>query len=85
MEGRRNPGQHLPVHTETQTTRGRVERWKNIDGRFVLKSPGQITGKHVLLVDDVITTGATLESCGTELLKAGNVSLSIASLCHAFS
>lgn len=74
-----------PEHTETQTKKGRVERWKNIEGKFLLKNPEVITNKHILLVDDVITTGATLESCGTELLKAGNVTLSVACLCYAFS
>jgi ComF family protein len=70
-----------PQHTETQTHKGRIERWKNMEGKFVLTKPGAIEGKHVLLIDDVITTGATLESCGSELLKAKNVQLSIASLC----
>lgn len=74
-----------PIHTDTQTTKGRIERWKNIEGKFELKDPAAIAGKHILLVDDVITTGATLESCGAELLKAGSVELSIACLCHAFS
>lgn len=72
-----------PEHTETQTHKGRIERWKNIEGKFILTDPESITGKHILLVDDVITTGATLESCGSELLKAENASLSIACLCVA--
>jgi ComF family protein len=70
-----------PQHTETQTKKGRIERWKNIDGKFILDNPAAIQGKHLLLVDDVVTTGATLESCGHELLKTDNVQLSIASLC----
>lgn len=72
-----------PQYTETQTRKGRIERWKNMEGKFVLTDPGIIAGKHVLLVDDVITTGATLESCGSELLKAANTRLSIACLCSA--
>jgi ComF family protein len=72
-----------PQHTETQTRKGRIERWKNMEGKFLLTDPASITGKHILLVDDVITTGATLESCGIELLKAENVTLSIACLCFA--
>ena len=72
-----------PEHTETQTKKGRIERWKNMEGKFVLKNAGAIRNKHLLLVDDVITTGATLEACGNELLPAGNVQLSVATLCVA--
>lgn len=72
-----------PQHTETQTRKGRIERWKNVDGKFVLHNPDQIRDRHILLVDDVITTGATLESCGQELLKADNIMLSVATLCIA--
>ncbi|MEI9944076.1 MAG: ComF family protein [Chitinophagaceae bacterium] len=72
-----------PQHTETQTRKGRIERWKNMEGKFVLADHSAIAGKHVLLVDDVITTGATLEACGSELLKAENVQVSIACLCDA--
>lgn len=72
-----------PQHTETQTQKGRIERWKNMEGKFVLAAPQNINNKHLLLVDDVVTTGATLEACGAELLKAENVRLSIATLCLA--
>jgi ComF family protein len=72
-----------PEHTETQTKKGRIERWKNIEGKFFLAKPELIENKHILLVDDVITTGATLEACGNELLKAANCTLSIAGLCVA--
>jgi ComF family protein len=72
-----------PQHTETQTRKGRIERWKNIDGKFVLTDISQVRNKHLLLVDDVVTTGATLESCGIELLKGENTSLSLATFCIA--
>ena len=72
-----------PDHTETQTHKGRIERWKNIEGKFRLIDPAAISGKHLLLVDDVVTTGATLESCGSELLKARDLTLSLACLCYA--
>jgi len=72
-----------PQDTETQTKKGRVERWKNIEGKFILKDANAIANKHILLVDDVVTTGATLEACGIELLKAQNTKLSIATLCVA--
>lgn len=72
-----------PQHTETQTKKGRIERWKNMEGKFILSDPDAIKNKHLLLVDDVVTTGATLEACGNELLKAENVRLSLATLCTA--
>lgn len=72
-----------PEHTETQTHKGRIERWKNIEGKFVLTDPKPLVGRHILLVDDVVTTGATLESCGSELLTAKDLHLSIACLCYA--
>lgn len=69
-------------HTETQTHKSRIERWQNMEGRFELKNEAAIEGMHVLLVDDIVTTGATLEACGKELLKAKNVRLSIGALCR---
>lgn len=69
-----------PRATETQTRKGRIERWKNIEGKFVLNRPELIHGKTVMLVDDVVTTGATLEACGSALLSAGNLVLKIAAL-----
>jgi ComF family protein len=70
-------------HTDTQTKKGRMERWRNMQGKFELLNPGKIQGKHVLLVDDVVTTGATLEACGHELAAANNAKLSVATLCYA--
>lgn len=70
-------------HTDTQTMKGRLERWQNMEGKFELIDPVSIKNKHVLLVDDVVTTGATLEACGLELLKADNVQVSVATLCYA--
>ena len=72
-----------PQHTETQTKKGRIERWRNIEGKFQLVDSNAVQNKHLLLVDDVVTTGATLEACATELLKAYDVKLSIATLSKA--
>lgn len=69
--------------TETQTKKHRIERWENVEGSFVLKNPGALKDKHILLVDDVVTTGATLEASGAALLKAENITLSIATLTTA--
>lgn len=69
-------------YTETQTKKGRIERWQNIEGKFELIKPEKIRNKNILLVDDVITTGATLEACGQEILLA-TPKLSIATLCYA--
>ena len=70
-------------HTESQTSKSRTDRWQNMEGRFEVQWPAGITGKHLLLVDDVITTGATLEACGQALLQTPGVTLSIATLCYA--
>lgn len=73
-----------PEETETQTKKNRVERWQNMQGKFKLVDASAIEGKHVLLIDDVITTGATLEACGREILEAKNLRLSVATLCFSF-
>jgi ComF family protein len=72
-----------PRHTATQTKKGRIERWKNVADRFMLVDPAPLKNKHVLLVDDVVTTGATLEACGHELIKVENARLSVMTLCIA--
>ena len=69
--------------TETQTKKHRAERWENVDGSFALKNEQVLKGKHLLLVDDVVTTGATFEASGNTLLKIEGVQLSIAALAVA--
>ncbi len=67
----------------TQTRKQRYERWENVEGVFGIRDPERIEGKHVLLVDDVITTGSTIEACATELLKLPGVKVSVAALATA--
>jgi ComF family protein len=71
------------IPTETQTKKHRAERWQNVEKSFTVLQPEYLEGKHILLVDDVITTGATLEACASEILKVNNVSLSVATLAKA--
>lgn len=57
-------------HNETQTHMTRDERWTNVQGIFAVRRPECLAGRHVLIVDDVITTGATLMSCAETLSSA---------------
>ena len=69
--------------TETQTKKSRFERWENVGEVFGVREPEKLDGKHILLVDDVLTTGATLEACASVLHAATNVKISIATLAYA--
>lgn len=69
--------------TETQTKKNRFARWKNVKEMFHLVQPENIAGKHVVIVDDVITTGSTLEACIIELKKAENVKVSVIAMAVA--
>jgi ComF family protein len=71
--------------TETQTHKSRIQRWKNMAATFQICRRPEILGKHVLLVDDVITTGASLEACARVLLSVQGVKISIACLAHTVS
>jgi ComF family protein len=70
---------------ETQTHKTRQERWENMQNVFKVTNTTQIEDKNILLVDDVITTGATLEACAAELQKIKGTSISIATLAWAIS
>lgn len=65
---------------KSQTQMGRRERQENVADVFEVKNLDGIHGRHLLLIDDVVTTGATITACARELLKAGDVTLSILSL-----
>jgi len=69
--------------TETQTKKHRIERWQNVEGSFDVVNEQELKGKHVLLVDDVVTTGATLEACGSRIMQIKGTRLSIATLAIA--
>jgi len=69
--------------SDTQTNKQRYDRWANVEGIFRVKNGETIKGRHVLLVDDVITTGSTIEACAAELLKIPGVKVSVASLATA--
>ena len=69
--------------SDTQTRRSRYDRWVNVEGIFSVAGLERLEGRHVLLVDDVITTGSTLESCAVELLKVDEVRVSVAALAVA--
>ena len=79
----------IPINTKalkrtrfdkSQTRLSKTERMDNVDGAFQLKRPEDIQGKHILLVDDIITTGATITACAKELMKAGDVKFSVVSV-----
>lgn len=73
---------HRVAKSETQTRKSRDERWANVSGIFECEDKA-LSGKNVLLVDDVITTGATMESCAEAVLGAGAESISFAVLATA--
>jgi ComF family protein len=69
--------------TEPQTTLSRTERQKNIKGAFSIRHPEKIKGRKILLVDDVYTTGATVNECARVLLKAGAKFVDVLTLARA--
>lgn len=69
--------------SETQTRKSRLERWLNVSTIFEVPDAGKIKDKNVLLVDDVVTTGATLEACAEVIFQAGCKSLSVGAIAVA--
>jgi ComF family protein len=69
--------------SETQTRKSRFMRWQNVNEIFEVREPGKITGSQILLVDDVVTTGATLESCVNALSVIPGVKICLATIAYA--
>lgn len=80
-----NMSRHIVRHkaTETQTKKQRFERWENVEDVFEVTETSVFEYKHILLVDDVITTGATIEACGKKILAIAGCKLSVASIAFA--
>ncbi|GAB2774513.1 ComF family protein [Hymenobacter luteus] len=71
------------TRTESQTRKSRLQRWQNVAEVFEVARPELIAGRRVVVVDDVLTTGATLEACATVLLAAGAATVSVATIATA--
>ncbi len=70
-------------HNNTQTNKGLFNRWTNVNSIFCIENPQKIANKHVLLIDDVITSGSTIEACAQQVLTVTNTKVSIATLAIA--
>ena len=72
------------IFTESQTRKSRLERWENVANVFAVRQPELLADKHLLLVDDVITTGSTIEACAVSLAQQlPNVRVSVAAMAWA--
>ena len=77
--------QHLirTENTESQTKKSRFARYENLKDAFIINNAFELIQKHIILVDDVMTTGATMEACSNELLKIEGLKISICTLAYA--
>ena len=72
------------INTESQTKKGRFKRWQNVNSTFKIIDSEVLIGKHILLVDDVATTGATIEAIGIQLQQLRGVKLSLLTIAATF-
>lgn len=70
-------------NTDSQTRKKKYQRWESVDGIFEVRTPGMLRNKHVLLVDDVITTGSTIEALWTALEGVEGLRVSVAAIAYA--
>ena len=70
-------------HSKTQVFKDRITRFDDANTRFALGNTDGLSGKHILLVDDIITTGATIEACVTLLERIPDVKISVATMAIA--
>ena len=82
----------IPVNTNsikrveantTQTRKSLWDRWENVQNLFAVVSSSELQGKHILLVDDVLTTGATIASCASKIMEVRGVRISVLTLAAA--
>lgn len=73
------------IANETQTHKNRDERWKNVEGIFTVISPNELEGKHILLIDDVVTTGATIAACAKSIATLPNTKISIFTIAYSYN
>lgn len=71
------------AHSQTQTRKGRFDRWRNVEQIFAVERPQEFRFRHVLLIDDVVTTGATIEACYQQLRKIEGIEISLLAVAMA--
>ncbi len=68
------------IFTQTQTKKNRISRFENMEDVFIVNDRTALEGQHALLIDDIVTTGATLEACGLQMLTIPSLKISFATV-----